>query len=142
MADLALVCTITAPGGTLDLEAAPYALERGAFEEAQVSWRKQEATSPWVEGTFITHAVRENITRPLNVWVSAATDAALETAISELTDALEQLSFTITFGVTGSTTTWRCQMADYSIRREQGHRVAKTALVSAQVPTKPTPVTA
>ena len=140
--DLALACSLTVPTGTLALEseAAGYELHRESLEETATSWRRHTVNHPLVEGSYTVLAVKENISRALVVWVGAATSALLEARLKTLQDALDQLSYRLTFTEGGVSTTWSCQMADYSVRREQSYRVARTALVRAQVPTHPSPV--
>lgn len=140
MSDLALIAVISGPLGAIDLESGPYALERGAMEEVAVAWRKREVENPWVEGSYVTGAVRSNVARPLNVWVAGANRAAYVAARDALTDALEQLTWTLTFGVDGVTATWRCSMADYVVREQQEFLHAHTGLVRATVPTLPTAI--
>jgi hypothetical protein len=140
MADPVFTCTISTTSGPLNLMAGPYDLEASSFAESAVQWRKQEVENAWVEGTFLTGAVRGNVTETLAVWVEVATEAARLAAVKALTDALEQLSFTLTFGVDGQSTTWQCQASDYAVRTEQSFRFGRITLVRAEVPRLPTPV--
>lgn len=140
MSDLMITSVLVGASGSLNLESGPYSLEKATMEEVAVTWRKHEVDNPWVEGSFVTRAVRNNVVRPLNVWVSATNRAAYVAARDALVAVLEQLSFTWQFGLDGVTTTWRCQMADYSIRQQHEFLHAHTALISAQVPTAPTAI--
>lgn len=129
--------TITGPFGTLDLEAGPYELERSHAEERRVSWRKTEVSDDYVEDTFVLSAVREAVTEPVAVWVTATTQSAMQAALDALTACFEQLQYTMTFTVDGVTQQWKCKVAEYSVRTEQAFQHAHTALVKAQVPRSP-----
>lgn len=137
---LVVTCVLSAAAGPLDLEAGAYELEKGSFEEISVSWRKSEVENRWVEGTYLTSAVRAQVVRPLNVWVTGTTRASYKAAREALVTALEQLSYTLSFGIDGESTTWRCQVADYAIREQQEYLFGFTGLIRAQVPTFPTAI--
>lgn len=134
-------CTLLGPNGPLDLMAAPYDLEASSFSEWSVQWRKKHAENDYVEGEYLVSAVRQNVTETLAVWVEGATEAEVQAGVAALTAALEQSSYTLSFGVAGSTVTWSCEPAEYSVRREHTRFHAVQALVVAQVPRKPRAVT-
>lgn len=140
MTDPVISAEISTGATPLELNGDTYELERGALEEIAVSWRKQTVDNTWVEGTFVINAVKENVVLPLNVWVSAETQIALRDAVTALTDALSQLSFTLAIDIDGAVTTWTCQVADYRVTQQQAFLFAKQALVQASVPAFPTPV--
>lgn len=142
MTDPVISAEISTGATPLELNGDTYELERGALEEIAVSWRKQTVDNTWVEGTFVINAVKENVVLPLNVWVSAETQIALRDAVTALTDALSQLSFTLAIDIDGAVTTWTCQVADYRVTQQQAFLFAKQALVQASVPAFPTPVLA
>ena len=139
MADLALACTLSTPGGPLSLEneAGGYELHREALQEVSATWRRHTISNQWVAGSFTIGAVKENVEQPLSVWVTAATGVDLKARVRALCEALEQLQFTLTFTEDGETTVWSCQMADYGVRTEQSFRVARHALVTARIPALP-----
>lgn len=140
MADLTLGCVLTWPGGTLQLEneAGGYSLEVEALAEVVTSWRRHEVSNQWVEGAFTVGAVKENVSLPLHVYVTGTTAAELQARLSALTGVLDRLAFDLAFTESGVTTTWKAQVADYTVSRPQALRVAREALVKATVPASPT----
>lgn len=143
MPDLTVSCQLVHPGGTLELEnaAGGYELERTHLEESRIAWRRHQVENQWVEGAFTIGAVKLNVEENLAVYVTADTTAVLRTRLTALTDVLEMLAYDMVWTEDGVTNTWRCQVADYTVRTEQALRFAKEALVRAVVPRSPTAVT-
>ena len=65
MVDMVISCQISTAGGWLELNGGHYQLTSAAFAERQVPVRRQEAKSPYVEGTYITNSLRDNVTEQL-----------------------------------------------------------------------------
>lgn len=139
---LTLSCLLAWPGGSLQLEdeANGYELEVASFGEVATGWRRHEVENQWVEGAFTVGAVKENLSLPLAVYVTAPTGALLQTRLKALTDALDRLAWTMTFVEGGVSTQYKCQVSDYTTTRSQAYRVARHALVRASVPCSPTPL--
>ncbi len=133
-----LSCTISAPGGAITLTSSPYRLEAETRREQGVTKRKSEATNPFVEGTYVVSSVRENVAEQVSVYVKAADDSATYNAVKRLTDALDQIVFTMTFAHGGMTETWTCFSADYTIGTQHEFQHAGLAVVRATVPRLPT----
>lgn len=142
--DIVVSCIISTGTGPLQLEneSAGYVLERSSLEEFRTSWRKHEVNNDWVEGSYVIGAVKENVTEPLAVYVTGDTVAQFRSRLNLLTAALDQLQYTVVVLEGGVSETWRCSMADYTVRTSQELRLAKMGLVTAQVPRKPTKVLA
>lgn len=143
MVDLAVACNLKANGVTLALAAAPYDLAATTRAAAQVSHRKHEVDSPYVEGSFTTHSVRENIVEPIDVYVGGigVLRRDYQTALDNLEAMLSQPAFTLEWrflGVGGTVETWTCFAANYTIESSQPLMMATLALVRAQVPRLPT----
>lgn len=132
-----LGCSITAPGGNLTLTSAPYRLEKDTRQQQQVTKRKTEATNPFVEGSYTIAAVRENVMEMVNVYVQAATDAATYDAVKKLTDALDQVLYTMTFNRNNVTETWTCFSADYVVGSQHEFQHANLVVVRATIPRLP-----
>ena len=136
---LRLGARITSSSGWLDLnDGETYQLEASSFADRAVSWRKREVQSDYVEGTFVTNAVRENVVEALSVWVRADTYYELEKARERLEDALCQLTFRIAFRTTDATRYWDCTVADYTVATQREFMHSRLCLVKAQVPRHPT----
>lgn len=124
--------------GWLDLaDGALFDLEATTFDSQSVTWRKQEATSPWVEGSFVTSAVREDVTENLSVYVYGESRSEHMRMRKALTDALGQLTYRILVRVEETAVYWDCEPADYSITTSREFLHATMCVVKAQIPRKP-----
>lgn len=133
--------TITTPAaGILVLEDSVngYEVHKDSFGQRATTLRKQEISSSYVEGSFVTQAVRENVTETLAVWVSGSTDAIVDDRVAALISCLSQLQYRIAVRFGTRTETLLCQPADYVIEFPAEQRFSKLALVRAQIPRSPT----
>lgn len=121
----------------LEDEANGYKLEASTREARQVSWRRQEIAGTWTEGTYTVHAVKENITETVGVWVRAATHAQLGTRIQVLLDAFSQLTYSMFWQEEGLGERWRCFCSDVQISTNRELQHARVALVKFSVPRLP-----
>jgi hypothetical protein len=138
--DLDVAASIETPTGWLDLEdeASGYELSYDSFSAQAVSHRKTVLQSEWIEGSFITRSVRENITEKVSVYVRGDTPFMLAERLARLTDGFDQLSFAMVVRFADSQETWSCSTSEYTISTKQEMRFATMALVSADVPRLPT----
>lgn len=138
MTDSLLVgCRITTSGGWIDLMKPPYRLSADAFAEQQVSWRRSDVSSPFVEGSWTVNAVRENVTETLDVWVRCEDTSALAVAVEELLAALSQLNYGIELTFDNVRSFYQCYVADVAVKSPREFRFSRMAQVSAQVPRHP-----
>lgn len=128
---------ITTPGGWLDLMADPYRLAADSFVDETLTWRKQEVTNPFVDGTWVVNATKENITSVVDVFVR--TDSTLETAmaVKALRDVFSQVNYGIEFLIDDVVYFYRCYVADYSVKTPREFRFSTMAQFTAQVPHDP-----
>jgi hypothetical protein len=146
--DLALDVRLLSAGVTLLLEQAPYSLHPDSRSSAAATQRAHKVSSPYVEGEFTVHAVRDNIVEPLAVWIEAADRQAFQVAKKALEDAVSQPQFTVqwhwgrppTNGVLRET--WKCFAAGYTLETSQPLMTARMGLFKIQVPRLPTIQTA
>lgn len=124
----------------LEDEAAGYELHADSFASKQVSLRKTEAEGDWVEGSYTTRAVKGNITEPLVVLVTGTSVYECQVLTKALTDALEQLQFSLEVTLGDSKETWRCFASEYTIESSQPLMFADKVIVRASVPHLPTVV--
>lgn len=137
--DLAVSVVIDTLLGPLELEdlASGYELHKETIGLRATSYRKVEVSGDFTEGTDTQRAVRANVTEQLSVWVAGTTQFEFQTRVRALTDALEQLSYTITRTVGDAIEVWQCTTADYSLETSQEFLVATIGLIKATVPRKP-----
>lgn len=138
--DLDVSAQIETASGWLVLEDAVngYELHKESFNNRAVTWRKQDVSSDWLEGTYTNHAVRGNVIEPVAVYVTAATPYALSVKMDALTDALGQIQYGLKVRFGDLEETWTCFPADYAVEAGQELRFATMALVRAQIPHLPT----
>jgi hypothetical protein len=141
MLDIAMA--IQAPSGWLELEnrVGGYVVHKESRAEQAVSWRKQEITSNYVEGTFVNEAVRENVTEAVVVYVYGPTSYDLSVRVKALTDAFSQIRYQMRFRDGNMLTTWDCSVADYTVQTPQEMINSTMAVVKAQVPRRPSATT-
>lgn len=131
--------SISSPaGGTINLQQpGVYKFERSTRDNRQVTKRKIDATNPFVEGTYTIAAVKENVVENVSIYVYATNQADLKTRVAALMDCLDQIKYTIVYGVDGNNETWTCFSADYAVQSQQEYQHAYLALVKANVPRLP-----
>lgn len=131
---LDISCKIETPTGWVELnDGRRYVLEASSFGERSVSWRRSEATSTFVEGSYVTSAVRENITETLAVWVLGSDRLEHTLARRRLTEALEQMTWRLMVRVEDVSTFWTCFASDYTVSAARELTHARRALVTAKV---------
>ena len=137
--DLDVAARIQTPSGWIDLNdrAAGYELGPEAFTTAATSHRKGEISSEWMEGTFVTRSVRENIIETVSVYVYG--DSAHQLAVRQqaLTDGFDQLSYAMVVRFEDAEESWDCWVADYTTSTRAEMRRTNMSLVTAQVPRLP-----
>ena len=130
---------IETPTGWIELDdpEGGYELAADSFATAAISHRKTEVSSEWLEGTFVTRSVRENVAEAVNVYVAGATPYELAARLKALTDGFDQLGYAMVVRFADAAEDWSCQVADYTIETKVEMRHATIALVKASVPRLP-----
>ena len=89
------------------------------FGDKSQSLRRITAQSPYYEGTYLVHAVRENVTETISVYVLGSSQNQVTENILLLEELVSQFSFRVRLTLDDHVETWKCQQADYTIQR--GH---------------------
>jgi hypothetical protein len=99
--------------------------------------RRVTAQSPFYEGTYLIHAVRENITEQITVGVLGVSQNDVTENLLLLEDMVSQPSFLLRLTMGDHRETWSCQTADYSM--ERGHIMMHNcrAMMKLSVPRLP-----
>lgn len=118
-------------------EGTQYRIAAGSFEDQSVSFRRSEVTNPFVEGTFVVNALRENVTESLQVWVEDRPRLPLQDAVEALAAAVSQVSYVMQVQIRSDVFTWNCYAADYSVVTKREFIHARMAQVSAEIPRHP-----
>jgi hypothetical protein len=129
-----------------------YRMSGGDLYQGQVTWERQTAKSPYVEGEFTTNRRRNNVQEVLtfdvypgtSAGISGMTAYALQANIQQIVQAFTQDSFTIETYAARSTTweqdwIWNCEAADYSVKMTNSRMVAQLGQVSFNVIRNPVP---
>jgi len=133
MSDMDVQCRVTTPGGWLDLMSGPYQLSAEAFLDEQVQWRRQEVASPFVEGTWLVNAVRDNATTQIVIWVRGTSSAEVVAAVQALKDTFSQINYGVEFTVNGAKQFFQCYAADYSVQTSREFRASRMAKFTAEI---------
>lgn len=131
-------CRIDVNGSWMDInDGQHYVLEASTMQDFQVQWRKKEVQSPYLPGTWVVQAVKDNVQENLVVWVRGSDHYEMTTYLHRLTDALDQLYYAIWWKVDTDEFAWHCQVADYQVSSDRDLRHASICKVSAKVPRYP-----
>jgi hypothetical protein len=136
-ATIDIKCRVTTEGGWLDLMAGPYRLSAEAFVEEALTWRRAEVSNPFVDGSWLVSAVKDNITSAVDVYVRGETTAVTANAVEALKAAFGQINFGIEFTVDDVTYFYKCYASDYTVKTPRELRFSRMAQFSAQVPRHP-----
>lgn len=142
MPDFPVSLTLSNGGAGLQLNnrSAGYQLASETKATQNITWRKTEVSNPFVEGTYVTSALKENIVETVAVYCYGTTGAVLRQKVQDLIDAFSQITYTITWTLNGAQERWTCMPADLQIGTQKEFQHAKMALVTASVPRLPTAV--
>jgi hypothetical protein len=137
-ATITAAARISTPYGWLYLgSGTQYRLGAESFADRQTSFRRSEVSSPYVEGTFVINALRENVTETLDVIVEDREALRLADAVSALTSALCQVRYTVQVQIRRDVWTWRAYAADHSVQTKREFVHARLAQVRAEIPRDP-----
>lgn len=140
MPDIALSVQLSRDAlGLAPLEIAdrnPYYLSP-QFLGAQVTWNRQKASSPFVDGEVTTQRSRQNVTENIGVEIVASSMLELQAYTEELIEAFLQSRYTMTVITDGATFGYRCETADYQVLWTTSRLVAKQGQVVFAVPRQP-----
>ena len=118
-----------------------YELHTDTFGQRQVTHRKVEVESEWIEGSYTQRSLRANVMETVSVWVTGASSGEMMKRVRAITDTLDQPSFRIYWEVDGYKEVWICQSSDYVIESSQPMLFARKVLVKATIPRLPKVVT-
>ena len=129
----------SSPGWWVELnDKKAYRVAEGSFEDESVTHRRAEASSPFLEGTYVTNALRENVQVPLNVYVMGQTAYEMRSRLARLKELLEQPQFQVEYTVDDARTIWNCYASDYSTSTPRAFLHSKMALLKANLLRDPT----
>lgn len=119
MSDISVSASVTRNElslGDLDLnDGVNYQLAKN-FSAGSVTWRKQTVESPFYEGRYVVHEVKDAAETRLTVYVFGASYPALNSNLETLLAAFtEQSSYDVIITTEGQEHRWTCERADYEV---------------------------
>lgn len=130
-------CRMTTDSGWLDLMSDPYKLSSESFVDESMTWRKQEVSNPFVDGTWVVNATKDNLSSIVDVYVRGSTTMQTRLAIEALKAAFSQINYGIEFTNDDVVMYYKCYVADYSIKTPREFRFSTMAQFTATVPMDP-----
>lgn len=106
-----------------------------------VSWRREQVTSPYVDGAVTVSRAKEIVEGQIVVDVLGATQGAVQNSIATLIDAFTQDQFELTFSMDGTIYKWQCEAADYIVNWDRVRFINRKVSVGFQFPRQPVPLT-
>ena len=125
----------------LELNTGLYRVHGESFAESAETWRKDEVSNPFVEGSWTVNALRENVTETLNVWVKGDGLTSTLQAVETLRGAFRQRNYLLEATFNNLRYTYNCYVADSIVSATRELRHAGMAQVNFQVPRHPAFVT-
>lgn len=135
---ITVAARISTPYGWLYVgQGTQYRVAAGSFENQQTTFRRSEVQSPYVEGTFVINALRENVTESLDVIVEDRPDLGTANAVRALGTALSQVRYAVQVQIRRDVWTWQAYAADHTVQTKREFVHARLAQVQAQIPRDP-----
>lgn len=110
----------------------------------QVTWRRRTAESPWVHGSVLLGAVKENPVMSLSILVEGEDQEDLMEKTSLLLRGFEQFTYRLRFAVDNEAFEWRCWPADYQANNDgqlvASHMREYVQVYTFRIPREPIPV--
>jgi hypothetical protein len=128
---------VEAPTGALVLTSAPYGVTRDGIDPGAVTWRRHDVQSPFVHGSVLVHAVRDQATGTLELECHHPEAAGVWAAVDAAIAAFTAYSYLLVREVDGITHTWRCDPADYAITDTYARLAARVVQVRFSFPRYP-----
>jgi len=142
--DLGLSCTVSrtllslAP---LDCnDGVTYRLTAESFSSRQMSWQREEASSPFLDGAVTVYRTRQKVTDQVGFEVLGDTPALVQQHVNELKRAFAQSRFTLGLQIDGAAYQFDCEAADYAEAWSGPRWVARQLQVLFSVPNSPVPI--
>lgn len=103
----------------------------------QLSWNRQTAKSPYVDGEFTVNRTKGRVEERFTVQVLGATQTVLNQNLADLIEAFSQDRFILTIEMDEVPYSYDCEASDYQIDYTGTRWLAKTVLVTFMVPRQP-----
>src|SRR5690348_4876758 len=98
---------------------ARYVVTSEGLGNSQTTRKRETVTSPFYDGEYEVHSVKENVKETIGVYVLGQSQSMLTENILLLVDAFEQSVYNLRLTLDEHREVWICNSADYSIDRSQ-----------------------
>jgi hypothetical protein len=110
------------------------------FLGGQVTWNRNQVSSPWVDGQYTTSRTRQNVMEKIGVEIVAADTADLKAKTDAIISAFMQSYFVLTATIDGATWSYACEAADYQQAFTGPRMYARQGQVLFDMPRRPVPL--
>jgi hypothetical protein len=112
------------------------------FMGGQVTWNRNQVTSPFIDGAITTYRTKQMVTDTVNIEVLTTTYTGAMTSLRTLVQAFTQDTYNLQIGIGVSTAAlqYQCEAADYTMDWTNSRWVAKHLSISFSVPRNPVPI--
>lgn len=124
----------------LEINDGPYLIAANGLQPGDISYRREQVTSPYVHGDFTTHRALESPNAQIIVNTTADHHGELQQHVHELIRAFIQDEFVITLEMNNSIWKWRGEAADYAVGFSQPRQHALNVPVGFRFPRYPLPL--
>lgn len=105
----------------------------------QVTWDRNEVSSPWVDGEITVSRKKRNVQENLIINVYGASQAGLQARMVTLVEAFTQDNYSLAFNINGDIRMYKCFAADYQVSWDQSRNKAMNVPITFMVPRLPNP---
>jgi hypothetical protein len=120
-----------------------YKIIRDMWGPGVVQYDRQKVSSPYVNGDFLTNRKKAQVEMPLGIRVTGTSKIDCWNKVGTLLRAFEQFSYELSLTIDGTTFTYTCEAADYSVGDggmfQTFHMKAYKQEVRLLIPRRPTP---
>ena len=111
------------------------------FGDQAITWRRQQVSSPWIDGTVTTQRSKENVTRSMSIEVLGDDWADTLSNAKDLIDAVSQDTFVLTSDMNSEIVSYICEASDYSWAQSKERWHAYRGILTVSLIHKPNPTT-
>ncbi len=111
------------------------------FGDQSITWRRQQVSSPWVDGTVTSQRSKENVTRSMTIEVLGDNWADTLSNAKDLIDAVSQDTFVLTSDMNSEIVSYICEASDYSWAQSKERWHSYRGILTVSLIHKPNPTT-
>lgn len=116
-----------------------YKVGAASFNESATQLRRTEVTSPYVAGSFLVHAVPQNVVETIEIYCYGSTYAQAAANARAVIEAFSQITFQVKQSIDSGTYTYECNAADYSVKGNNTYVNSKMIPITFQFQRQPNP---